>query len=105
MNKLKDLGCAACAELFMWVPAEIHHILEGNKRLGHWYTIPLCSGHHRSHWFADLALVIPKDKQVSIAHGRKEFLKHYSSERDMWVKVQKKLKLPTGWPVSKRVQR
>lgn len=105
IEKMLRLGCAACAELFLWMPAEVHHLLEGNKRLGHLYSIPLCAGHHRGLFLADQALSIPKEMMVSIAHGRKEFVRHYSDERTMWERVQKRLKLSTEWPESKIVKR
>jgi hypothetical protein len=30
-----------------FTPAEIHHIIEGGKRKGHYFTLPLCVPHHR----------------------------------------------------------
>lgn len=105
IEKMLALGCSACAELCLWMTAEVHHILDGDRRLGHWYTLPLCPGHHRNVWLADQALVIAKEMMVSIAHGRKEFIRHYSDERAMWERVQRKLKLPTDWPGSKILPR
>ncbi len=105
IEKMLRLGCVACAELFLWMTPEVHHIVEGNKRLGHWYTLPLCPGHHRNIWLPEQCLVIPKDMICSIAHGSKQFLQYYSDERTMWERVQKKLKLSLEWPASKRVPR
>ena len=51
-GKLKALGCVACRlngdgwDLDEMVPPDIHHLLSGNKRIGHHATIPLCAWHH-----------------------------------------------------------
>lgn len=105
IEKMLRLGCVYCAELCIWMTAEVHHILEGNKRLGHWYTIPCCSGHHRNVWLSGQEQLVPPEMMVSIAHGRKEFVRHYSDEKTAWIRVQKRLKLSTEWPESKIVKR
>ena len=47
MNKIVELGCAVCRKHYgIYTPAGIHHIVEGGKRLGHFYSIPLCPRHH-----------------------------------------------------------
>jgi hypothetical protein len=46
---LPQVGCICCKAYGIhneWV--QIHHIVEGNKRLGHQYTIPLCYWHHEN---------------------------------------------------------
>lgn len=46
--KLKALGCIVSrVYLNRWEPAEIHHLVEGRKRLGHQFTIPLSPWFHR----------------------------------------------------------
>ncbi len=100
------LGCVACAQLGLPnVASDVHHIVEGNRRLGHWYTLPLCPGHHRKVWTLEQMEVIPVDIRVSIADGTKAFEAIYGTEREMWSKVQHRLKLPTVWPSSKIVPR
>lgn len=49
MARLKDLRCVACRanNHFFWSVTECHHLLSGNKRRGHAFTIPLCPWHHR----------------------------------------------------------
>ncbi len=103
IDRMLKLGCAACAELGLWMTAEVHHIVEGNRRMGHWFTIPLCPGHHRNVWMEEQVAVVPK--LVSIAHGRKEFVKYYSDERALWTRVQIRLDLSTKWPQSKILPR
>jgi hypothetical protein len=105
IDRMLRLGCAACAELHLWNTAEVHHILEGNRRLGHWYTLPLCSGHHRNVYLPEQFEAIPAEKRVSIAHGRKEFVRQFPDERTLWLKVQKALKLSAAWPESKIARR
>ena len=41
------IGCIACRFHGKYRSAEIHHLLSGNKRRGHEYTIPLCRFHHQ----------------------------------------------------------
>ena len=45
---LHEIGCICCRKrgLSHW-PIEIHHLLRGNRRRGHMYTIPLCAWTHR----------------------------------------------------------
>ena len=48
MGQIKGLGCIACL-LNNWpdVQCEVHHVVEGNRRLGHSHTMGLCLWHHR----------------------------------------------------------
>ena len=49
-RKLKALGCVACdidkTEQDQCEP-DIHHMLSGNRRIGHHATVPLCYWHHK----------------------------------------------------------
>lgn len=105
--EMLKLGCAACA--FLAIPngafTQCHHITEGNKRLGHLYTIPLCCGHHQGVWPPQLIELIPEDYRVSIADGKKAFTRIYPTERELWTRVQIRLGLPVVWPASKIVPR
>lgn len=49
MARLKEGMCVACtiAGHIHCGSVEVHHLLSGNKRRGHLFTIPLCSWHHR----------------------------------------------------------
>lgn len=99
------LGCVACARLGIPYIAECHHLLEGHRRLGHWFSLPLCPGHHRGVWTPEQKQCIKDDERVAISDGRKLFVKVYGTERFLWTLVQKRLKLPALWPVSKIVPR
>lgn len=48
MASIAALGCIVCRLAGrLDVPAEVHHLLRGGQRIGHGWTIPLCSPHHR----------------------------------------------------------
>lgn len=106
ITAMMRLGCVCCAQLGIWNPAvEVHHIVEGNRRLGHWYSLPICVAHHRGIWSSELVELIPPDLRVAISDGSKMFEKQYGTERDLWMKVQARLKLPSIWPTSKILPR
>lgn len=45
-----EIGCVPCTLMGVTCnPAQIHHIVEGKKRLGHLFTICLCPWHHTGH--------------------------------------------------------
>jgi len=102
---MKRLGCVACAVL--GVPnlnhLELHHILDGGVRMGHWFSIFLCRGHHQGDW--SQIDIFDAAHRVAISDGRKRFRLIYGTERELWERVQNKLKLAKVWPVSKRVPR
>ena len=106
MDRIMQLGCVACAHLNLPVMAqECHHILYGNTRMGDLYTIPLCRGHHQGDWSLEQCQAMPEGTLVAISDGRKAFTRVYPTERELWERVQQRLKLPTTWPVPKIVPR
>lgn len=106
IEAMKRLGCVACAVLSIpFIDTEVHHILDGGKRMGHWFTIPLCAGHHQGRFTALQRDLLEEKQQVSIASGRKLFNAIYGSERKLWERVQDRLGLPKLWPVSKVLPR
>lgn len=117
VNGIIELGCPCCATLGFFrrhVKFELHHILQGGKRMGHWYTIYLCAGHHQGHWApwqreefpkSLMAQALQVDVLVSIASGRKAFARIYGTERDIWQKNQTLLNLNDDWPPSKIFKR
>lgn len=50
MAAIAELGCCVCMKFHqVHTPPAVHHIVEGGRRLGHFYTIPLCDpGHHQN---------------------------------------------------------
>lgn len=62
---------------------EVHHLLSGNKRRGHLYTIPLCAWHHRGdagNWMASEAV---KLCGPSLARTSKKFRALYGSDDEL----------------------
>lgn len=105
MDAMMRLGCVCCAMLFSLpvVAQECHHILSGGRRMGHYFTLPLCRGHHQGDWSPEQIELIPAKKRVAISDGRKAFNAVYNSERKLWEVVQDRLRLPKVWPVSSKV--
>lgn len=107
IDAMRKQGCVACAVL--GVPnlneLELNHMLDGGHRMGHWFTIFLCRGHHQGAWSEGQLEWIEAKKRVAISDSRRLFATVYGTERSLWEKVQKKLKLPALWPVSKIVPR
>lgn len=80
------IGC-----IFCWLdrgergPCECrHHIISGNKRMGHWYTLPCCNPHHDD------------CHNGTFSHA---------VQIDRWLKVQHILELPDELPKSKIFKR
>jgi RecA-dependent nuclease len=104
VDRMMQLGCVCCAWLDLpYIAQECHHIVEGNRRLGHWFTLPLCRGHHQGDWTFEQKLVIPPAKLVAVCSGSKAFEAAYPSQRELWEMVQARLHL--SWPVSKVIPR
>ena len=109
MNKLEELrvqrmvrlGCVCCAWFDLPSPAvEVHHLLSGGRRMGDWFTIPLCRSHHQG---GEWNVVIPEKYRVSIASGSKAFEAAFPSEHELWEWVQ--IRLGLAWPASKIISR
>lgn len=84
---------------------ECHHILQGNKRLGHWYTLCLCKGHHQGIWTGEQCERFKEAFRVAISDGRKAFREIYGTELDLWLKTQHLLGLDDSLPATKIVPR
>ncbi len=88
-----ELGCCVTG---VTRDVEIHHLLSGGKRMGHWFTIVLAKGVHQN-----LGL-----GATSIAHGSKAFEReHQTNDRRLWEATQRRLGLECNWPESKLVPR
>lgn len=108
IERMLQLGCCACAKIGIpnYHTLEVHHMLSGGERMGHWFTLPLCKGHHQRGCFTAVQKLTLKPKQlVSIGDGRPLFNKVYGTERKLWTGVQFVLGLDDTWPTSKIVPR
>lgn len=107
IDAMRHLGCLACAHIGIpnQIELELNHLLSGNRRLGHWFTIFLCGGHHQSRWTVEQTLNLPHKYLVSIAQGRKAFARVFGTERSLWERGQIVLGLETTWMPSKIVER
>ena len=82
-ERMVEMGCICCKKLHgYWVMPEIHHIVEGSRRLGHDFTLPLCIHHHR----------IPCEEfGPSIASGSKLFSARWGTQRELLAEVNRLL--------------
>ncbi len=101
MDKMKEMGvCLACRKVGVSNPfigydmdsgrggslIEIHHLLSGNKRRGHMFTISLCPWHHRGKM---PPLSVPETlawltaASVPLSHGSKPFHAMFGSDDDL----------------------
>jgi hypothetical protein len=105
--RIRQGGCVCCALLglpnFQYL--ELHHILDGGVRIGHWFTIFLCRGHHQGDWSQRQRTLIPPAKLVSISDGRKAFIGAYDTERALWQRVQVAYNYDDSWIQSKILPR
>lgn len=82
---LLKAGCLAClqrVQLFR-VP-EIHHLLSGNKRRGHRFSVPLCSYHHRNVPIGPMSLKEHRELLgPSLAKESKAFREEFGSDDEL----------------------
>jgi hypothetical protein len=100
-DELRKLHCVLCTLSgdFRTRPIEIHHIVRGNKRLGHWYTLQLCVGHHQGQWTDQVI-------RVGIKSGRHAFKAAYGyDELALWQRLQVALMLDDSLPPTKILPR
>jgi hypothetical protein len=109
MDVIAQMYCPCCVSVGLHFtripPSEVHHLLQGNKRMGHWFTIPCCSGHHRGAWTPQQKQTMHPEELVSIADGRKAFENVYGTERSIWRKIQLDHGWDTEWSSSKILPR
>lgn len=92
MDAIKEGTCVCChmRGLYAWRP-EIHHLLSGNKRRGHMFTVGLCAWHHRG---AKSFGRSNQDELVlgpSLANGSKPFHAAFFGSDDAMLEYQNKL--------------
>lgn len=95
-DQMKEMGqCVACYQLGIhgWGYIEIHHLLSGNKRIGHMATVSLCQWHHRGVWESGFdhkqeSYFRSIEKYAglygpSLAHGSKPFRAKFGSDMEL----------------------
>lgn len=85
MCQLKESFCIACRRIGHYsagVP-EIHHLLSGNKRRGHLYTIALCSWHHRGQHGGLGIRYMEINAGPSLARGSKTFHAFFGTDDEL----------------------
>ena len=102
---IMGMSCAVCA-LHGDVSKralECHHIVRGGRRLGHWYTLQLCKGHHQGQWDRRN----PQPAQVAISDGRKAFRRAHGGYDDLqiWQRQQVVLGMDDELPPTKILPR
>jgi hypothetical protein len=75
MAFIKEFGCIACLmDDRGYVEPAVHHIIDGQRRLGHLFTLPLCQpGHHMD----------GGPKMISRHPYKARFEAEYGSEMDL----------------------
>lgn len=74
------VGCIACRQTGIftnWVT--IHHINSHTKSNGHWYVLPLCSGHHKHGAGHDNL------KWYAVHPFRENFEKRYGTQHELYI--------------------
>lgn len=80
---LQEMGCIACRiDGRPGEPPDIHHLVEGGRRIGHAFSLPLCPWHHRgvSGMGESLATQL---YGPSLARSKRDFVARYGSEREL----------------------
>lgn len=94
------IGCICCRlQGYANTDIEVHHLISGNRRMGHDHTIPLCPWHHRAVPTFNHA-IYSNHKQCrdslgpSLAEGSKPFRAHFGSDSHLLSIVNKMLETP-----------
>lgn len=84
MSDLAYLGCIACQlENRVGRPAQVHHLVEGNKRLGHRYTLGLCPWHHVGEEQGIMSNWGMKHLGPSVHKHKRAFEERYGTQREL----------------------
>ena len=84
---MQEVGCIACClDQRAGVPADIHHVLSGGRRISHSSTLALCSYHHRSVKPNNTKLTDKQFKEVygpALDANPKEFQQRYGTQQEL----------------------
>lgn len=92
MDAIKESTCVCChmRGLYAWRP-EIHHLLSGNRRRGHMFTVGLCAYHHRGVKALERSSQEELTLGPSLAHGSKPFHTAFFGTDDAMLEYQNRL--------------
>ena len=90
-DAIKDIAVCVCCRLRSRIVhlsphgyVDVHHLLKGNKRIGHMHTIGLCVWHHRGHTLDGYNRIQMQALYGhSLAHGSKPFREQFGSDEDL----------------------
>lgn len=89
MGKVAAYGCVACQiRLGVHEPTTVHHITDSGRRMGHFFTIPLCPWHHQG--YCRQGKTSTKMEAIfgpSLAKSRPDFERIFGTELDLLEKV------------------
>lgn len=90
METIAELGCLCCWIRADWNPdnyvpgrAEVHHMIQGHKRLGHDHTIGLCAWHHRGEPGAFSKTQATEHFGPALSEGTRPFHAHWGSDKHL----------------------
>ncbi len=89
---LEQVGCAVCRFVLRIedTPAEIHHLIDGQRRISHMHVLPLCPVHHRQGIEAH-----PSRHSVNGLHGGLDiFERTYETEMELVIKCEDWINYP-----------
>lgn len=84
---IRGYGCIACRQLMMrFTYPEVHHLTTRGRRIGHDYTIGLCSYHHRN-CVLTMEFKTPSEAQAvlgtSLARSPATFHQDFGHDQDL----------------------
>lgn len=87
---LRDIGCIVSRIAYgQYSSPDIHHLIDGNKRMGDEFTIPLSPWHHRGVVPSECANATEAERMYgpSLARNKRAFVERFGPERDLLDRV------------------
>lgn len=107
LRRISDYGCIISRLKWrIYVPAEIHHLNDCGRNMGHWWTIPLAPWYHRGICHAGMP-----QREMTRVYGpsmdldREAFDFEFGGDRRLWIVVQRLFGWDRTWPASKIFRR
>ena len=92
MDRVQALGCIACRMEGWTAPAEIHHVTDGQRRIGHRAVLPLCAWHHRGQTESGVRPGVAEQLfGPSYARNPSAFEDRYGTQATLLTKVERRL--------------